>query len=316
MRLSIVATLYCSSSYIAEFCSRVKDTATKLVDDDYEIILVNDGSPDNSLEIAVEMSKNDGHIRVVDLSRNFGHHKAMMTGLMHATGQKVFLIDSDLEEEPEWLLVFDEILQAEDCDVVYGVQKQRKGNFFEQWGGKIFYKLFNFLTGLQLPTKGITTARLMKRAYVKALVQHQERTISIGGLFQITGFQQRAEEVVKHSRSESTYTLRKKMALAIDSIASFSNLPLLMVFYLGLIVSFIALVIIVYFIALWLFFDNPVQGWTSLIASIWLLGGMIISSIGMLGIYLSKMFIEVKQRPYTIVRRIFVHGKAIDFLEE
>ena len=119
MKLSIVATLYQSSAYITEFHQRASAAARQLVGEDYEIILVNDGSPDDSLDIAVQLSDNDNHVIVVDLSRNFGHHKAMMTGLDSASGQHVFLIDSDLEEEPEWLLSFkkqmDEMYFLENC---------------------------------------------------------------------------------------------------------------------------------------------------------------------------------------------------------
>ena len=126
MKLSIVTTLYMSAEYIEEFCRRAKVSASELVGEDYEIILVNDGSPDNSLEIAINLCNLDQHMVVVDLSRNFGHHKAMMTGLAQAIGDQIYLIDSDLEEEPEWLVSFEEKLQSEQCDVVYGVQSKRK----------------------------------------------------------------------------------------------------------------------------------------------------------------------------------------------
>ena len=113
MKLSVVATLYQSAKYIDEFYQRATESARELVEDDYEIILVNDGSPDNSLGMAIKLSEEDSHLVVVDLSRNFGHHKAMMAGLAHAKGEKIFLIDSDLEEEPEWLLGFSDQMEAE-----------------------------------------------------------------------------------------------------------------------------------------------------------------------------------------------------------
>lgn len=112
MKLSIVATLYQSAPHIKEFYVRVSAVAQQLVGDDYEIVLVNDGSPDDSLDIAIQLTDTDDHVVVVDLSRNFGHHKAMMTGLAYAKGEQVFLIDSDLEEEPEWLISFEKIGRA------------------------------------------------------------------------------------------------------------------------------------------------------------------------------------------------------------
>jgi len=133
MKLSIVATLYQSAPYITEFRQRASAAARQLVGEDFEIVLVNDGSPDNSLDLAVQLTQSDDHVVVVDLSRNFGHHKAMVAGLEQAQGERIFLIDTDLEEEPEWLLDFSSIMAAESADVVYGVQQTRKGNWFERW---------------------------------------------------------------------------------------------------------------------------------------------------------------------------------------
>jgi putative glycosyltransferase len=198
MKLSIVATLYQSAPYINEFCARASAAAKQAVDEEFEIVMVNDGSPDNSLDLAIKLTEQDSHVVVVDLSRNFGHHKAMMTGLAHAKGELVFLIDSDLEEEPEWLLSFDEQMKREDCDVVYGVQENRKGNWFERWTGQWFYRFFKALTGLALPENVVTT-RLMTRRYVDALLCHQEREVFMAGLWHITGFEQRAQVIKKHS---------------------------------------------------------------------------------------------------------------------
>lgn len=306
MKLSIVATLYQSAAYLAEFHQRASAAAQKLVGDDYEIVLVNDGSPDNSLETAVRLTEQDGHVVVVDLSRNFGHHKAMMTGLAHATGERIFLIDSDLEEEPEWLLTFAQQMAEDQNDVVYGVQERRKGNVLERISGRWFYGLFRLLTGLNLP-ENIVTARLMTRRYVDALLSHQEREVFMAGLWHITGFVQNPRLIKKHSTSETTYTLRRKMSLLVNSVTSFSNAPLIGIFYIGLAISLLSCVYITYLLIIKLTLATPVDGWTSVMASIWLLGGMIISFIGVVGIYLSKIFSETKQRPYTIVRQ--VHGK-------
>ncbi|MBT2342245.1 MULTISPECIES: glycosyltransferase family 2 protein [Pseudomonas] len=304
MKLSIVATLYQSASYIEEFHSRVSAAAMEYVGDAYEIVLVNDGSPDNSLDIAVSLTERDHRVVLVDLSRNFGHHKAMMTGLSHSKGDQVFLIDSDLEEEPECLLSFSEQLHQVGCDVVYGVQETRKGGWFERWSGRWFYRFFQALTGMALP-ENIVTARLMTRRYVDALLQHKEREVFLAGLWHITGFDQQPQSIQKNNTSQTTYTLRRKMSVLVNSVTSFSNAPLVGIFYIGITISFIALLYIAYLIAHWMFLATPLSGWTSVMASIWLLGGMIISFIGVVGIYLSKIFSETKQRPYTIVRQIY-----------
>ena len=304
MKLSIVATLYQSVPYIAAFHERASATARQLVGEDYEIVLVNDGSPDNSLDIAVKLTERDGHVIVVDLSRNFGHHKAMMTGLAHTQGDRVFLIDSDLEEDPEWLLSFTKQIDDEASDVVFGVQEKRKGGWFERLSGQWFYIIFKAFTGLTLPAN-IVTARLMTRRYVDALLMHREREILIAGLWHITGFDQQPQSVKKHSTSETSYTFRQKITVLVNAVTSFSNAPLVSIFYFGVSISLLAFAYIVFLVVQWIFFAKPLSGWTSVMASIWLIGGMVISFIGVVGIYLAKIFSETKQRPYTIVRHIY-----------
>lgn len=309
MKLSVVATLYQSAPYIDEFHRRASAVARQLVGDDYEIVLVNDGSPDNSLALAIALADRDEHVVVVDLSRNFGHHKAMMTGLSYTGGDRVFLIDSDLEEEPEYLLSFAQQMERDRCDVVYGAQESRKGGWFERWSGELYYRLFNTLTGMSIP-KNVATARLMTRRYVDALLLHREREVFLAGLWHITGFDQQPFVMAKHSTSETTYSLSSKISMLVNSVTSFSNAPLVWIFYIGAALSAISALYISYLVYHWIFLAKPPSGWTSIMASIWLLGGMIISFIGVVGIYLSKVFSETKQRPYTIVRRIHKHGEA------
>ena len=304
MKISIVTTLYNSAPYIGEFCSRVGAVAKQLAGEDFEIILVDDGSPDNSCSIAIELAKKNSHVTVVELSRNFGHHKALLCGLAHACGKRIFLIDCDLEEAPEWLLSFNAQMDTNDSDVVYGVQRNRKGGWFERWSGKWFYKFFNFLTKCCI-TENMVTARLMTNRYVQALLLHHEHEIFLAGLWHITGFLQSPQFVKKTSTSATTYTFNKKVSLLINAVTSFSSAPLVSIFYIGISISFFALIYIGYLVTYWILFGTVQIGWTSVIASVWLLGGMIISFIGVIGIYLSKIFSEVKQRPNTIVREIY-----------
>jgi putative glycosyltransferase len=307
VKLSIVTTLYCSAPYIAEFCKRASVIAEKVSGDDYEIVLVNDGSPDNSLEIAIALTTANPHIVVIDLARNFGHHKAMMTGLAAAIGELVFLIDSDLEEEPEWLLNFEKQMSADGADMVYGIQAKRKGDIFERYWGIIFYRLFRLFTGIDQPNN-ITTARLMSRRYVDALLSHRERELNIGGLWIITGFKQSYQTITKHAASPTTYSLSRKLDHLVNAITSFSNLPLFFIFYCGLTISGSATLFVCYLVFAYLF-ATPPSGYTSVVASIWLLSGIIIVFIGLQGIYIGKIFSEVKQRPYTIIRQTYRNQK-------
>lgn len=311
VKLSIVATLYQSAPYIIEFHRRASAVARQLAGESYEIILVNDGSPDNSLDFAVQLTKDDSHVVVIDLSRNFGHHHAMMTGLEAAAGDRVLLIDSDLEEEPEWGIDFDTDMAREQCDVVYGIQTQRKGGVAEQITGKMFYRVFRLLTRIDQPDN-ITTARLMSRRYVDALLLHREREINIGGLWIITGFKQYQRPIRKHSSSPTSYSLSHKISHLVNAITSFSNFPLVFTFYSGAVISLSALLYIVYLIGRYYFVSMPPSGYTSLIASIWFFSGLMIFFLGIQGIYISKIFSEAKQRPRTIIRHVYGACRAAD----
>jgi putative glycosyltransferase len=303
MILSIVTTLYNSAPYLEEFHHRISNSATQITSD-YEIVLVNDGSPDNSLDVALSLHKKDPRVIVVDLSRNFGHHKAMMTGLAYARGDLVFLLDSDLEEEPELLERFYSELDRTNADVVFGIQQKRKGKLFEKISGFLYFKVFNLFSSYPIPSNHIT-ARLMKRPYVDALTQHQEREFVMSGLWALTGFQQVPLVVRKHHKTTSSYSLGRKVAHLVNAITSFSNKPLVLIFYLGCLILSLSSIAAVDLIVRKLIFGTLLEGWASLIVSIWLLGGLTIFCLGVIGIYLAKVFIEVKQRPYTIVRKVF-----------
>ena len=305
MKLSIVTPMYGSASFLAEFYSRCCAAAAALTDT-FELIFVNDGSLDGSLEVAVSLFESDPRVKVIDLSRNFGHHKAMMTGLAHSRGDWVFLIDCDLEITPDVLAEFHACAQRTGADVAFGVQASRKDSLPDRLLGEAFYMAFNWLSSDPLP-RNLTSVRLMSRRYVDALVAHKEREVLIAGLWVITGFKQVPVTVTKASKRRTTYNLRRKLAVAVNAVTSFSNRPLVLIFYLGALISLLSGVAAVVLVVRRLFFGYLLEGWPSLIVSVWLLGGLTIFCLGVIGIYLSKIFIETKQRPYTIIRRIYEH---------
>jgi putative glycosyltransferase len=302
MKLSIVTTLYKSAPYVEEFYRRASEAA-KRITDDYEIVMVDDGSPDDSLDIACALARTDSHVRVVELSRNFGHHKALMTGLGHSAGDLCFLIDSDLEENPEVLQEFFARMQESNADVIYGYQDQRKGNFGERVSGSIAYGVFNALISHPIPRNHITV-RLMKREYVDSLLLHREQQTVIGGLWVITGFRQIGVAVEKKSRKQTTYSFWQRWLRLIDSVTSFSETPLVAIFYLGIVISGISALVGLGLLVHKIIFRGAVEGWVSVMLSVWFLGGLLIFCVGVIGIYISKIFIETKNRPYTIVRRV------------
>jgi putative glycosyltransferase len=301
MRLSIVTTLYKSAAYVEEFYRRASEAA-KRVTDDYEIVMVDDGSPDNSLDIACALAAKDGRVRVVELSRNFGHHKALMAGLDHAKGELCFLIDSDLEEDPALLGGFLERMQSTDCDVVHGFQQTRKGAALESAGGRIAWYWISKLYSIDIPVNQCTV-RLMRREYVDALLLHRESNTVIGGLWVITGFRQVGIGIAKGHRNESSYSVLLRLRSLLNGITSFSTVPLRLMVTFGMIVSFISFAFGIFVILEKLVRDTAV-GWASLIVSIWFIGGVIVFCLGVIGIYVSRIFVETKNRPYVIVRRI------------
>ncbi len=304
MKISVVTTLYNSARYIGEFVERVRTQLKKLTDD-YEIILVDDGSPDDSLRSALTLLPTEPRLKVIELSRNFGHHKAIMTGLEHASGDLVFLIDVDLEEPPELLGQFFPILRDEGFDVVFGLQKARKGRLIERFGGHLAWSFLNLFLPVKIPHSH-STVRLMTRDYVNALVRHKEHKTAIGGLWVMTGFKQKGIDFEKGSRGQTSYNMSRRLVALLDSITSFSELPLFIIFYIGCAVIFASMVMGVFLIIRRLN-GHLLEGWASTIVLISFFGGLAVFSIGVVGLYVSRIFIETKGRPYTLIRKI--HGQ-------
>ena len=309
MILSIVTTLYNSAPYIEEFYGRVLAQIQSLPVD-YEIVFVDDGSPDNALDVAVKIADRDPHVSVVELSKNFGHHKAMMTGINQARGDLVFLIDVDLEEPPEILGDFYRELTEKSVDIVFGIQQQRHGTWFQRTSGEAFYHLYNLLSSNVIPRNQLR-ARLMTRRYVDALLRHREQLFMIEILCNITGFKQIAFPMNKTGyKGITSYTLTRRIRLFINGITMSSNRPLIFIGYLGALITVLAVFYTGFTLLQYMFGTSTPDGWTSLIISVWFLGGLTIFSLGIIATYLSVMFEEVKGRPYTIIAKVHSGAEA------
>lgn len=302
--LSIVTTLYRSEEYVEEFFSRTVAAASELTPR-FEVIFVDDGSPDGSAAAARKIVDRDPRGVLVELSRNFGHHKAIMAGLSQSRGEYVFLLDSDLEEEPEWLLPFFAELQACQADLVYGIQKARNQGILRNLAGAAYYKFFNFFSNTAVPDDACTV-RLMSRPSVDALLSVGDRSLWLGAAFAWIGFRQIARPVQRHVRREvSTYNLRRSLNVFADAVAWMSRLPLVIVFFSGAMISGISFVVGLYFLLRKVLASEPILGgFPSLIISIWFLGGLIILFLGVVGIYLSSVFSEVKRRPLYVIKNV------------
>jgi putative glycosyltransferase len=304
MKLSIITTLYYSAPYIEEFYERSLKTALQITPD-IEFVFVNDGSPDNVLDVVRRLADQDERITVVDLSRNFGHHPAIMAGLAYTTGDLVFLMDCDLEEAPETLTEFyTALVNDPDADAVYAVQKKREGPALRRWPGDLYYRVINALSDFHVP-HNMMMARLTTQRFVQDLLKHQERIFAIEGLWQLTGYKQIPIIIEKTYKGTTTYTWSKKIALAIASLTAMSSKPLTAIASLGLLMVIPSSIAIILLFVQRLDGYTNLPGWTSILVSLWFLSGLIIFILGILGIYLSVIFTEVKQRPNSIVRNVY-----------
>jgi len=307
LRVSVVTTLYNSAPFIEEFFQRSL-AAVAAHTDDIEVIFVDDGSPDDSLEIACSLLGADVNVKVIELSRNFGHFQAVMTGLSHADGDLVYLLDCDLEEPPE---LFAELYapiasapQEDPVDVGFGVARRRKGGVMERIGGALFYRVLNSLSGVEIPVNAVM-ARVMTRRYVQALLTHHERELFLNGVMTITGFRQIAVPVDKSGKATTTYTRLYRLSVALRAITAFSDRPLTFILVGGLTLSAIAAVAVIVLVVTVVFGVDYASGWASLLAALSFFSGLMLAAIGILGFYLGRVFVEVKGRPIIVKA---VHG--------
>ena len=307
MKLSVVTTLYRSKRFLEPFLYEMQKALTDINCNDYELIFVNDGSPDDSLDYLLQRRADVPQIKIVDLSRNFGHHYAMQAGLSQAKGDYVFLIDNDLETPPSILKEFySEMVSDTMLDVVYGYQDTRKGSFIERKAGSIFWVLINKMSDTKIP-HNILTERLMTKQYVNELLRLQDANLFIGGMMYWVGFNQKGVAVKKGVREgASTYSVKRRAELMLQAITSFSGKPLEWLFYFGLTISFCSVVFIFFLAIQKIIHRDEVQlGWTSIIAINILILGIISTFLGIIGIYLYKIFRQVQGRPNAIIKKIY-----------
>lgn len=303
--LSIVTTLYKSAKCIEQFLNGIVTAVQKLGISNYEIIVVNDGSPDESADILLSLMGRYQNITFINLSRNFGHHKAFQAGMSEAKGELVFNIDSDLETDPMELCRFYDFYKEHDVDVVYGYQEQRKGSLTEKITGQLFWKAINKLSGIEIP-QNITTERLMTKQYVAELMKLKEATPFLGGLMYWVGFDQKGIPVQRKQRiGKASYNLRMRLNLLLDAVTSLSAYPLKLVFKAGFVTSIVSFLVLLFFVIRKLVFPESIlMGYTSFLSVTLFTFGILIMSIGIVGIYLERVFNESKERPNYIVKEI------------
>jgi glycosyltransferase involved in cell wall biosynthesis len=301
MKLSVVIPAHDEADTIPELLRRL-ERVLETVDCEWELVLVDDGSRDPTWPLIKEAAESDPRIRGVRLSRNFGHQAALSAGLCMAEGDAVITMDADLQHPPELIpAILDRA--GEGFDVIYAIRgPDDSEGWFKVHSAHFFYWLLNRLTRLDLPAGG-ADYRYMSRRAVNALLSMPERHRFLRGMARWIGFMQSTVEYTRAPRAggRSKYGLRRMVHFAFDAILGFSALPLRIASVLGLVVSMLGGVYLVYVLAMRAFTATVVPGWTSVAAAVLLLGGVQLACLGILGQYIGRMYEELKGRPLFMV---------------
>jgi glycosyltransferase involved in cell wall biosynthesis len=299
---SIVAPVFNESASLTEFYRRVSDTMQSL-GEPWELVVIDDGSRDNSAEIMLELARNDSHVRPVIFARNFGHQLAVTAGLDYSRGQAVVIIDSDLQDPPE--VIPDLIAKwREGNEVVYAVRTEREGEtWFKLFTAALFYRLIYRITDVDIP-RDTGDFRLLDRKVVNVLNQMRERHRFLRGMSVWVGFKQTGVGYKRRARfaGETKYPLKKMIKFASDAITGFSYLPLQIATYIGFFSAILAILAIPIVIIVRLTVSDGFLGQASTLISVLFLGGVQLICLGILGEYLGRLYDEARGRPLYIIR--------------
>jgi glycosyltransferase involved in cell wall biosynthesis len=303
-RISVVVPCFNEEQGLAECHSRLTAVLSAL-GMPYELVYVDDGSRDGTLDVLTSLHAADSHVTVVALSRNFGHQAAVTAGLDAAGGDAVVIIDADLQDPPE---VIEEMVRLwrQGYEVIYGVRAERTGeSWFKLLTAKLFYRVIHALSDVEIPLD-TGDFRLLDRKAVEAMRSMPERHRLLRGMGSWIGFRQRGVSYMRNPRYAGTtkYPVAKMVNLALDGIASFSVAPLRLVTLAGFVVASLSCVGIIYTLVVRLFTDQWVRGWAMLFIGILFLGGVQMISLGIVGEYIGRIYTESKQRPLYLTRAV------------
>ena len=295
-KITVIVPCYNEEAALHYYYKEMSRVMDEMNDVDFELLLVNDGSKDKTLEIMMELASNDSRVKYISFSRNFGKEAAMYAGFENSTGDYVCLMDADLQDPPRLLPEMLKAIREEGYDSAATRRVTRKGeppirSFF----ARMFYKIMNKISDTEL-MDGARDYRLMTRQFVNALLELKEYNRFSKGLFGWVGF-------------KTKWSFWKLLFYAIDGIVAFSTAPLAIASMIGMLMLFIALIFIIFIIVRTLIFNDPTSGWPSLVCIITLIGGIQIFCIGILGQYLSKTYLETKHRPVYIIKDSNLNNK-------
>lgn len=301
-KLSIIIPIFNEESNIYKLYDRMLSVVTKLPLT-YEFIFINDGSKDQSIQLIKSLASKDSNVKFIDFSRNFGHQIAVTAGLDKCTGDKIVIIDADLQDPPE-LIGEMYAKMKEGFEVVYAKRKSRKGeSFLKKFTARTFYRTLASLTSVEIPVD-TGDFRIMDKKIVEVLKQMPEQHKFLRGQISWIGFRQTYIEYDRDERQggQTGYTYKKMIRFALDGITSFSNVPLKFATISGFVVSGVAFLIMLYALYSRFILKDYVPGWTSLILSIMFIGGVQLICVGIIGEYISRLGDNVRKRPLYIVR--------------
>jgi polyisoprenyl-phosphate glycosyltransferase len=299
--LSVVAAAFNEADVLPAFVARLR-SVLDATDEEWEVVLVDDGSTDATWDAIAVAADADPRVRGIRLSRNFGHQLALTAGMSVARGDGVVTMDADLQHPPEAIPALLAAARGGN-DVVYAVRSaEDAAGFWKRFSARVFYKLLNRLSSLELP-EGAADFRWMSRRVVDVLASMPERHRFLRGLVRWAGYRQTFVEYRRGSREagESKYGLRRMLLFAWDGMVSFSSFPLRVASLLGVGVSFLGWLYLVYVLAIRVFTDHAIPGWTSVTAAVLILGGAQLVFLGILGQYVGRMYDDVKARPLFLI---------------
>jgi len=300
-RISVISPVYCCAGCLRDLCARI-GAALASIGETYEIILVDDASPDGAWPVMHELCAADPNVKAIALSRNFGQHRAITAGLEHARGDWVVVLDCDLQDRPEEIANL-YARAREGYDIVFAERETRRDGWLKRNLSRAFIALLNYLSGANYDYRTANFG-IYSRSVIEAVRSMGDQSRFFPVMVRWTGFKETSIPVVHDARSDgkSSYTLRKLARLALEIVLSHSDKPLRLVAALGIFVSLVAVGMTVFSLFRYVRGDVSVAGYTSVIASMWLLAGVTLFCMGIIGLYIGRVFESVKMRPVYIVR--------------
>ena len=300
VNISVIIPVYKCCNCLHELSDRLTKAISPITED-FEIIMVNDASPDQSWNVIKQLSSADSRVRGIKFSRNFGQHRAITAGLDHARGDWAVVMDCDLQDKPEEIIkLYDKA--KEGYDIVFGRRHSRNDSFLKKTGSRLFYKVFDYFTDSKIDNT-VANFSIISAEVVKAMRTLREQNRSYPLFINWVGFTRANVDIehAKRSRGKSSYTFKKLLDLAVDNIVSQSNKPLRLSIKLGFSMSILSILYAVWLIIRYFMFSIEVEGWTSVMVSIYFIGGLMFANMGIIGLYIGKIFDETKERPLYII---------------